>query len=392
MQRLSRIKQLSHSYIVYPSAVHNRFEHSIGTLWVAGKICDTLGLPPEQTQVIRLAALLHDVGQGPFSHIWEEPMRWVNGEKFSHEEVTKKIIECDPDVAQALGGYKTEVLKVFTEGTLNSDIISSSLDADKLDYLRRDSYHSGVSYGRFDIDRVIHTICKLSEEGRDYLAVNEKGIDALENYRLARYAMHSQVYEHHTRLIADDMFLKAVKLALSEKCLKEKDLTVSSKTFLQDFYKLDDYSVQCRILEHGGIESKDLILRIRNRNLLKRALKIPITEVGIPDAIKRRRIMEMEKEMIDETEVKIAEELGINPAYVIVHLQSIKIKLYERFSEIIEEKQKPIYVLKKNGLPSSFDEETPFRLSLKQINRLYVFCPEKYVGQVENIAKDKLGL
>ena len=308
MQRLSRIKQLSHSYIVYPSAVHTRLEHSIGTLWVAGKICDTLGLSPKQTQVVRLSALLHDVGQGPFSHIWEVPMRWVNGSKFSHEEITKKIIESDPEIALALGEYKNDVLRVFTDGTLESDIISSSLDADKLDYLRRDSYHSGVSYGRFDIERVIHTICVLKDAGREYLAVHEKGIDALENYRLARYAMHSQVYEHHTRLIADDMFLKAIKLALSEKCLDENSLKVDSKTFIQDYCNLDDYSVQTLILEKGGPESRDLITSIRNRQLLKRALEIQITDNGIPDAIKRRRIMQMDKKHTEEIEIEIAKE------------------------------------------------------------------------------------
>jgi uncharacterized protein len=81
MQRLTRIKQLSHSYLVYPSAVHTRLEHSIGALFVAGRICDALDLPKEQKHIVRLGALLHDVGQGPFSHIWEEPMRWINGGK-----------------------------------------------------------------------------------------------------------------------------------------------------------------------------------------------------------------------------------------------------------------------------------------------------------------------
>jgi hypothetical protein len=258
--------------------------------------------------------------------------------------------------------------------------------------LRRDSYHSGVSYGRFDIDRVIHTVCKISEEGRDYLGVQEKGKDALENYRLARFAMHTQVYEHHARLIADDMFLKAIKLALAEGSVEKDALNVSSNDFIQKFLQLDDYSVQHQILQSGGTESKDLINRIRNRKLLKRALEVSITDSGIPDAIKRRRVMQMDKKHTDEIETKIAEELGINPAYVVVHLQSIKIKLYERFSEIIEEKQKPIYVKKKNGPPSSFDEETPFSTSLKQINRLYVFCPEEHTKRCHEIATAKLGL
>ena len=118
--------------------------------------------------------------------------------------------------------------------------------------------------------------------------------------------MHSQVYEHHTRLIADDMFLKAIKLALTEGAIQKDALDVSSASFLQNFLQLDDHSIQHQILRCGGTESKELILRIRNRKLLKRALKIDITETGIPDAIKRKRIMQMDKSQTDEIETKMS--------------------------------------------------------------------------------------
>jgi len=390
MQRLSRIKQLAHTYIVYPSAVHTRLEHSLGTLFLAGRICDQLRLPQRQKQVIRIAALLHDVGQGPFSHIWEEPMRWINGEEYCHEDVTKLMIENDQGIRKVLGNLRHEVLKVFSEESLSSDIISSSLDVDKLDYLRRDSYHTGVAYGLFDIERVIRTVCKLSEAGRDYLAAHEKGKDALESYRLARYAMHMQVYEHHTRLIADDMFLKATKLAFKEDVLAEEDFKISNdpNKFVDNFLSVDDYSIQHLILQKSTGIAKNLIQDIQNRRLLKRALVVPLTKEGVENPITRKKIIEMSRKEIEDAEKKIARELRIDSAYVIVHLQSVKIKLYERFEQTLGKKEKPIYVKRKDGSIFSFDEESPISASLSPIRRLYVFCPEKFVSRAKRIAED----
>lgn len=388
MQRLSRIKQLAHTYVVYPSAVHTRLEHSLGTLCLAGRICDQLRLPQKEKQVIRIAALLHDTGQGPFSHMWEEPMRWINGEEYSHEDVTKLMIESESGIGKVLGDLKQEVLKLFNEESLNSDIISGSLDVDKLDYLRRDSYHVGVAYGLFDIERVIRTICKISEAERDYLAIHEKGKDALESYRLARYAMHIQVYEHHTRLTADDMFLKAIKLALEEGCIAEENFKISSDTnrFFNNFLKLDDFSIQHQILQNSEGLAKNLILDIRNRRLLKRALEVPLTRRGVENPIIRKKITEMSRKEIEEAEKKIADELGINPAYVIVHLQSIKIKLYERFEQTLGTEEKPIYVKRGNKSIFAFDEESPISAALS-LRKLYVFSPKKYMSKTKTIAE-----
>lgn len=389
MQRLARIKQLAHTYVVYPSAVHTRLEHSLGTLCLAGRICDQLKLPQKQKRVIRIAALLHDLGQGPFSHIWEEPMRWINGDNYSHEDVTKLMIRAEPNIGKALGDLKQDVLNVFDGESLGADIISSSLDVDKLDYLRRDSYHTGVTYGLFDIERVIRTVCTVSETGRDYLGVQEKGMDALESYRLARYAMHMQVYEHHARLVADDMFLKAIKMALEEGCVASEDLKISNgeDRFINSFLKLDDFSIQHLILQDSRGIAKNLIQNIRNRRLLKRALVTPLTREGCPDALKRKKIVGMSKEEIDAAETKIAQELGIAPAQVIVHLQSINIKLYERFEQTFGSNETPIYVKRKDGVIFSFDEESPISASLIPKRRLYVFCPNKYVAKAKEIAE-----
>jgi uncharacterized protein len=392
MQRLSRIKQLSHSYLVYPSAVHTRLEHSIGTLFVASKVCEALGLSPEEEQIVRLAALLHDVGQGPFSHIWEEPMRWINSEKFSHEEITQKIIEFNPEIDTALGNLKQDVLKLFKENSLYSDIISSSLDADKLDYLRRDSYHTGVAYGLFDFNRIIHTITKIHETDRDYLGIKEKGVEALENYRLARYGMHLQVYEHHARIIADNMFLNAVKFALTDNSLNRQKLVVSDRDFLAYYHELDDYSVQHQILQSSDSTVRDLMNRVRNRKLFKRALAIPMNKDGIPNATKRQKITQFGREQIEAIEIEMANRLGIHPAYVILHLQNVKIKLYERFGEMMEKKEKPIYIKENDGSITPLDEESPFWLTSRQINRLYVFCPEEFIEKAKAIALELLEL
>jgi len=390
MQRLSRIKQLAHTYVVYPSAVHTRLEHSLGALYLAGRICDQLRLPQKQKKLIRIAALLHDVGQGPFSHIWEEPMRWINGEQYSHEDVTKLIIESESKIGKVLGNLKNEALEVFNQDSLGSDIIASGLDVDKLDYLRRDSFHTGVAYGLFDIERIVRTVDRISEAGRDYLAIHEKGKDALESYRLARYAMHIQVYEHHTRLIADDMFLKAIKLALSEGCLAEEDFKIGNdpNAFIDNFLELDDFSIQHRILQKSTGVAKKLIKAIRNRKLLKRALEVPLTKSGVKNPIRREKIITMNRNDIEDAEEKIATELGIDSAYVIVHLQSIKIKLYERFEQTLGKKEKPIYVKRRDGSTFSFEEESPISASLNPIRRLYVFCPKGYVQKTRKIAED----
>ena len=390
LQRLSRIKQLAHTYIVYPSAVHTRLEHTLGTLYIAGRVCDELKLPENEKQTIRVAALLHDLGQGPFSHLFEEPMRWINGEKYSHERATKLIIEYDSELNRALGNLKQDILGVFDGDSLSSDIISGGLDIDKMDYLRRDSYHTGVAYGVFDLERVLRTVCKISEAGRDYLAIGEKGKDALESYRLARYAMHIQVYEHHTRLIADDMFLKAVKSAINEDWFAKEELKTSNdpNQFVKRFLKLDDYSIQHAILQNSTGNAKKLIQDVRNRKLLKRACVVPLTAEGVPHPIRRDNIISMTRRRIQNAEKKIAQEIGIESDYVIVHLQSVKIKLYERFEQTIGKKEKPILIKKRDGSVISFDQVSPISASLNPIRRLYVFCPEEHVSNARPVAED----
>jgi len=148
-QRLRRIKQLGNTHLVYPSACHSRFEHSPGVLNIATRMAEKLKIDSDEIEIIRYAALLHDIGHGPFSHNFETILKSVNTKKISHEDITLKIINEDDDICRILGDTKDAVISLFDDDneTANSKIISGSIDADKLDYLRRDSFHIGVAWG-----------------------------------------------------------------------------------------------------------------------------------------------------------------------------------------------------------------------------------------------------
>ncbi len=170
-QRLRRIKQLALANLVYPGALHTRFEHSLGTLHTAARIMDTFEIKEQlcdnDVEVVRLAALLHDIGHGPFSHVSEyllddyyQPSVGTSGvrEKI-HEKLTVDIISHEPSIAEKLSDDQREAVCQMIRGTnlrdMRRDIVSSNLDADKIDYLLRDTYYAGVKYGIIDSDMII---------------------------------------------------------------------------------------------------------------------------------------------------------------------------------------------------------------------------------------------
>lgn len=251
-QRLRNIHQLALSYLVYPGASHRRFEHSIGVMEVVGRIYDTVTRPDKVTDEVRdvvpekgglddqisrsllcLAALCHDLGHLPFSHAAEDELLPAG---YDHERMTYEILRCeemraiwqsmphrpDPDeIAKiALGPRKLEKLGgdlVFSpwQGILAEMLVGDSFGADRIDYLLRDSLHTGVAYGRFDHHRLIQTLRilpaatteagaeEIAPKGEPQLGIERGGIEAAEGLWLARYFMFSQVYFHPTRLIYD---------------------------------------------------------------------------------------------------------------------------------------------------------------------------------------------
>lgn len=395
LQRLTRIKQLGHTYIVYPSAVYNRFEHSIGATYVAGRICEQLEISKEDAQIVRIAALLHDIGHGPFSHVFEQIMDQIVKDGLSHSKIAGIIIENDPELKKILKKTGSDVLTTLgsKEENVKCEIISGPLDADRLDYLRRDSYHTGVAYGVFDFERIIQNLCLITDEEIDYVCIHEKGKDAIESYRMARYLMHTQVYQHHTRLIAEDMFLRAIKFALAERILDEDALNPDKdvQRFLEYYLSLDDSSIQHLILSKSKGKAGKIIRDLLNRKLLKRAYMIPISAEAIPDYTARLKLMNMKRDQIEKLEQAISSKTGLGPENLVLHLQSTEIKLYEHLEDISTTEEKPILVRQYDGTTRHIGEESPFSAS-KIPKRLYVFCSDKKKSEVAKIAEEIIGV
>jgi HD superfamily phosphohydrolase len=364
-------------------------------MYVAGRICEQLGFCGKDGKLIRLAGLLHDIGHGPFSHVFEQVIAETTKEKFSHVKITSLILENNNELRKTLGGSFDELAGIlrFEKEDARCEVLSGPLDADRLDYLRRDSYHTGVAYGVYDFERVIRNLCLISDETRNYIGIHEKGKDAVESYRMARYLMHTQVYEHHTRLVAEDMFLRTIKFALDEAILDRDALNPNEdvSTFLDYFMRLDDNYIQYLILTKSKGKAKKIIYDLMNRKLLKRAYIIPISTEAIPNYTERMKFLSMKEDAVRKLEYEIASQSGLEPDELILHLQSTEIKLYEDLEETLNVEEKPILVKHYDGLIRHIGEESPFSASLIP-KRLYIFCSDKEKERVGKIAEEIIGV
>ena len=379
-QRLRMIKQLSHAYLVYPTAVHSRFEHTLGAAHIAGRMCDTLGICEDDKADVRLAVLLHDIGHGPMSHLFEGVLEKINpGMHDIHEFISRAIISTDPEIERALGSRKDAVLRILEGGVggsggdrdlpLLADIAAGKLDADKLDYLRRDSFHAGVSYGMFDLERILRTL-RATEGGRRHIAVAEKGIDAIENYRLARYLMHAQVYEHHARLAADRMFMRALDSAIHDEGVVDRDLFRihrgsydANAEFLSGYMRLDDCSIHHIITSSSASGASGKLLRdIRRRTLWKRACQFRGTAVN---ALIRRELLREGQGRLDRMAPSIASRLGIEESDIVFHLSDVRIGLYDSGDLLFVDRR---------GRPYDVREFSPINAELR-VQTYYVFSP-----------------
>jgi HD superfamily phosphohydrolase len=213
-QRLRRIRQLAGAHLVYPSAQHSRFEHSIGAMHVAGLAGESLLLKgyidnAEVIQDLRLAALLHDVGHGPFSHLFEEVLEYRR--RLSHEEMGQRIIT-QTEIADILGrhGHSTqEICRLSfppSKTTFLNEIISGALSADIMDYLPRDGLFTGAEYAKVDYHRIVSSL----EVWNNRLAINKSALNSLESMLISRYQMFKAVYFHKTVRAAEVMLLHAM--------------------------------------------------------------------------------------------------------------------------------------------------------------------------------------
>jgi len=304
MQRLRRIMQLGLSHLVYPGAIHTRFHHVLGAMHLMTQAVSSIRrkgheITDDEERAVYLAILLHDIGHGPFSHALEyDIVCGVSHEKISGYFIERISNEFGDDLSRALLIFNNTYSKPFLH-----QLVSSQLDMDRLDYLNRDSFYSGVSEGIIGSDRLIEMI--NVHEGN--LVLEEKGIYSIEKFIVARRLMYWQVYLHKTVVVAENMLIHALRRAkqltksghsvFASSALKyflENDVTQQNfeenPKVLDYFAQLDDYDILGAIKEWQNDSDKILAIlsqSIVNRNLFKIEIsKDPFTEARI----------EMEKE------------------------------------------------------------------------------------------------
>ncbi|NHJ87056.1 MAG: HD domain-containing protein [Asgard group archaeon] len=270
-QRLRRIKQLSGSEFVYPGANHTRFEHSLGVSFLAERMAESLKndedveLEESDLQFTKTAALLHDIGHGPFSHTFEALLSKIDK---NHEDLSRWIIlnseitgileknGLNPNtICGLINGNKT----IKGKGFLNQ-IISGSCDVDKMDFILRDSYHTGAEYGHIDIMRILYTMGIFDGN----LAVNYSALPALEAFLIARVESFRTIYFHKVSRASQLMIIKAMELA-------EEEIGLLNFDTPEEYAKLDDFTAWSALLKCK--KSEEIMNNLANRKLLKVAFE-----------------------------------------------------------------------------------------------------------------------
>ncbi|RKU11452.1 hypothetical protein C6502_08775 [Candidatus Poribacteria bacterium] len=336
-QRLRRIRQLAMAFLVYPGTLHTRFEHSIGVMHIAGRICDRLKQLRKITAVeyerIRLAALLHDIGHGPFSHVSEHlldkyaPKDGDSTVEKIHEKVTVDIINKDSEIGHVLTVEERQFVVEMIEGKqtrdFRRDIVSSDLDADKMDYLLRDSYFAGVKYGMYDLEKIIESF-RVHRKG---LAISDEGLHALEQLLLAKHHMTEQVYRHRVRSISDAMIIRGIELAIDKGNQELKRLYQYDGTpkFVENYMEYHDERLIDILRRCDQEKARNIFERLYQRKLFKMIGELSLKEVD--DPTDRLRLLQMDDEQNEQKrkwEEQIAEDLEIDPDYVIVNKVHIR--------------------------------------------------------------------
>lgn len=280
MQRLRRIRQLGGAFIVYHTADHTRFSHSLGVYEIVRRMVNEVpdlsaALNEREKVTVMLAGLLHDVGHGPYSHAFESILN------DSHEVYTCRIIEQSGELRsileEAAPGLSKDVADVIRHASYNPllpQLVSAQLDADRMDYLLRDAYFTGTKYGEFDMERILR-ILRVADSR---VVIKESGVYAVENYIMARYHMYWQVYYHPTarayEIMLRKLFLRLRDLNKEGKrpdTIPEFDCLIRKKRLtLEEYYRLDEDSCTYafEMLSRGEDPiARDLASRLLDRRL-----------------------------------------------------------------------------------------------------------------------------
>ena len=279
LQRLRYVRQLGHTFLVYPGATHSRFEHALGAWHLAGialRLLDEAGSLSTVSQrdqlVVRAAALLHDVGHYPFSHALEE----IGA---THHEVMARSLIMDGPVGEILherlgSGSAREIVSLVAGESRAplQGLISGSIDLDKIEYLKRDAIMCGVPYGEIDVDRLLNSLVLVQPSDQEHLAigVHEKGLSALESLLFAKYQMYRNVYWHHAVRSATAMYKRLVATAIEADVLSTESVA-----------RFTDEGLLTRLKSSEiPFEGRNLLEALRVRHIYKRAYECPAASLG----------------------------------------------------------------------------------------------------------------
>ncbi|NWG10170.1 HD domain-containing protein [Candidatus Bathyarchaeota archaeon] len=385
MQRLHRLRQLAGAEYVYPGANHTRFEHSVGVMYLAGRAVENPNvsqkISEEEAEIVRIAALLHDVGHGPFSHVFEHLLTNELGK--THEDITRWIVT-NSEVKDALNkiGYDSKEIGKLAVGVLHKpakafldQIISSAVDVDKLDFVVRDTHHTGAEYGYVDIFRLIHALDVLGEN----LAVDLGALSALESFIIARIESFKSIYFHRVGRAAQIMLAMAM-----EKANEELGLT-SFKT-PEEYLDMDDYSVWTRL--KNCTMSREIIENLERRRMLKCAYERTFYE---KDAV-ISNIFSQETQR-KQIQVDIAKKADVKAEAVIIDVPTVPSVPYHH-SVLLEPMEIPTIYTTHEGkrvLQRLSEVSRIFEVLKGFINILRVYTDEKNREEVSKAAAKILG-
>jgi len=383
VQRLRRIRQLAGAEFVYPAANHTRFEHVLGTMYLAGVVSESLPvhLTAEEKQRVRLAALLHDVGHAPFSHLFEPLLLKYMGR--NHEDISRWII-ADSTLTETIThqGFDAEELSGLAIGkpsksdrSFLGQVISSSFDVDKMDFVVRDSYHTGAGYGSVDVFRLIYTMDVLDGN----LAVDVTALPTLESLILARLESFKAIYFHRACRAVQMMLLKALEAA-------RNDLALLHAKTAEEYMEWDDYMVWSKLCTNP--QSRDIVRELAARRLLKCAYERTFytkDELASSVFTKENVRLKLEEEIASKAHVP-ASDVGIDvptlpsvPYHYAMDIGPIDIPIFSKTRSGEKVPQKI------TNLSNVLDDLRVF------MNIVRVYTREQYRGQVGDAAAEVLG-
>jgi uncharacterized protein len=385
MQRLRRLRQLAGSEYVYPGANHTRFEHCVGVMYLAGEVLENPNVGDvvndEEVQATRISALLHDVGHGPFSHVFEHLL--VRDLDRTHEDITSWLIE-KSEVADKLTkmGYNPAEVSKLAVGKLHKpgrafldQIISSAVDVDKQDFIVRDTYHTGAEYGFIDVFRLIHALDVLGEN----LAVEMGALSALESFIIARIESFKSIYFHRVGRAAQIMLAMAMEKA-------NEELGFTKFKTPEEYLAMDDYTVWAAVKRCE--KSKRIIEDLERRRMLKCAYErtfydkdTMISNIFSQDAYRL------------QVQAEIAQCAGVAVEAVVIDVPTVPSVPYHH-SALMENMEIPVFSKSSSGVKTMYrmsDISKIFETLKGFINILRVYTDAENRERVEKATGKVLG-